>query len=86
MGKVPVRLVTDGANVSGGLGHRSLGPADALILESELPAGNISGGVIPMTAAEYAAAGGTASSFIDLEDDSGFLELEDGSGFIELEA
>lgn len=86
MPKVPVRIVTEGTNVSGGIGHRSLGPAGALVLESDYGIANIAGGVIPMTAAEYAAAGGTSSSLIELEDDSGFLELEDGSGFIELEA
>jgi hypothetical protein len=60
MAKLPVRIVADGTNVSGGLGHRSLGPGTALILESDYGVANISGGVIPMTQAEYAIAAGSA--------------------------
>lgn len=58
MAKLPVRIVADGTNVSGGLGHRSLGPGGALILEADYGIANISGGVIPMTQAEFAAAVG----------------------------
>jgi hypothetical protein len=75
--RVPVRIVSSGTNVSGGLGHRSLGPGDALVLESDIGVANISGGVVPMTAAEYEAAGGLATAFT-LEDSSGYLLLESG--------
>lgn len=84
MPRIPVRIVTSGTNVSGGLGHRSLGPGDALVLEGTVGSANISGGVVPMSATEYEAAGGSVG--FELEDGSGFLELEDGSGFIEEEA
>lgn len=60
MAKVPVRIVSSGANVAGGLGHRSLGPNDALVLESVHGAANITGGVVPMTHAEYSEAVGAA--------------------------
>jgi hypothetical protein len=59
LAKVPVRIVTTGANVSGGLGHRSLGPGAALVLEDVYGKTNISGGVVPMTFAEFSAASGS---------------------------
>ena len=77
MAKIPIRIVSDGANVSGGLGTRTLGPSTGWVLVSDYGAANVSGGVIPMTQAEYAA--NTGSSGFLLMEDGFFILLEDAS-------
>lgn len=59
MGKIVVKIVSDGTNVAGGLMKGvQLKPfkADLVRLTTDIAEAQVSGGVLPMTAAEYAIA------------------------------
>jgi hypothetical protein len=54
MAKIVVKIVTDGANVSGGLANsQMLRPFKADVVKDTDYVGQISGGVLPITQAEY---------------------------------
>ncbi len=57
MGKIVVKIVSDGTNVAGGLVDSEmlrLYKADLLRLGTDIAESQVSGGVLPITAAEYA--------------------------------
>ena len=59
MGKIVVKIVSDGTNVAGGLmTGAQMRPykADLTRLTTDIAETEVSGGVLPMTAAEYAIA------------------------------
>ena len=59
MGKIVVKIVSDGTNVAGGLVSGAvMRPfnADLAILTTDIAETEVSGGVLPMTDAEYAIA------------------------------
>ena len=56
MGKIAVRIVSDGANTSGGRVDSEmlrLFKADVVIVGSGIAATEVSGGILPITQAEY---------------------------------
>ena len=59
MGKIVVKIVSDGVDVSGGLvtgAQMRQFKADLTRLTTDIAEAQVSGGVLPMTAAEYAIA------------------------------